>query len=157
MRREREMVDSRNGFKKILGCANQKFQDPSGVYLQNIKNLMQDLVSQSLQRTCSIVAFGEYTNAINGLYHYRGDLSTSQCYSCVNKILKISDKVPEIEFLYKVYGSSLSGKTEFENRRGRSFNMAKEKVKSGSSLVLKKSRKKPKNLAPVLRCNWPLN
>ncbi|MBA0648938.1 hypothetical protein Goklo_016562, partial [Gossypium klotzschianum] len=127
---------------------------------------MQDLVSQSLQRTFSIVAFGEDPNAINGLYHYRGDLSTSQCYSCVNKILKISDKVcgkavaaraPEIEFLYKVCGSSLSGKTEFENRRGRSFNMAKEKVKSGSSLVLKKPRKKPKNLAPVLRCNWPLN
>ncbi|MBA0828743.1 hypothetical protein Goarm_013381, partial [Gossypium armourianum] len=96
---------------------------------------MQDLVSQSLQRTFSIVAFGEGPNAINGLYHYRGDLSTSQCYSCVNKILKISDKVcgkavaarvPEIEFLYKVCGLSLSGKTEFENRRGRSFNMAKE-------------------------------
>ncbi|MBA0556643.1 hypothetical protein Golob_026724, partial [Gossypium lobatum] len=136
---------------------------------------MQDLVSQSLQRTFSIVAFGEDPNAINGFYHYRGDLSTSQCYSYVNKILKISDKVcgkavaarvPEIEFLYKVCGSSLSGKicgsslsgkTEFENRRGRSFNMAKEKVKSGSSLVLKMPRKKPKNLAPVLRCNWPLN
>ncbi|MBA0682604.1 hypothetical protein Goari_024305 [Gossypium aridum] len=136
---------------------------------------MQDLVSQSLQRTFSIVAFGEDPNAINGFYHYRGDLSTSQYYSYVNKILKISDKVcgkavaarvPEIEFLYKVCGSSLSGKicgsslsgkTEFENRRGRSFNMAKEKVKSGSSLVLKMPRKKPKNLAPVLRCKWPLN
>ncbi|MBA0738770.1 hypothetical protein Gogos_012094 [Gossypium gossypioides] len=80
---------------------------------------MQDLVSQSLQKTFSIV--------------------------------------PEIEFLYKVCGSSLSGKIEFENRRGRSFNMAKERVKSGSSLVLKKPRKKPKNLAPVLRCSWPLN
>ncbi|MBA0765991.1 hypothetical protein Gotri_015083 [Gossypium trilobum] len=113
---------------------------------------MQDLVSQSLQRTFSIVAFGEDPNAINGLYHYRGDLSASQCYSCENKILKISDKVcgkaiaarvPKIEFFYKVCGSSLSGKTEFENRRGRSFNMAKEKVKSGSILVLKKPKKKP--------------
>ncbi|MBA0548886.1 hypothetical protein Golob_019953 [Gossypium lobatum] len=142
------------------GCADQKFQDPSGVYLQNLKNLMQDLVSQSSQRTFSTAASGEDPNAINGLYQCRGDLSTSQCYSCVSKIPKISDKVcgkavaarvqlsgcylryeiagfkqvPETEFLYKVCGSSSSGGTEFEKRRETAFNMAEEGVKSGSSL-----------------------
>ncbi|XP_012483925.1 plasmodesmata-located protein 1 isoform X1 [Gossypium raimondii] len=142
------------------GCADQKFQDPSGVYLQNLKNLMQDLVSQSSQRTFSTAASGEDPNAINGLYQCRGDLSTSQCYSCVSKIPKISDKVcgkavaarvqlsgcylryeiagfkqvPETEFLYKVCGSSSSGRTEFEKRRETAFNMAEEGVKSGSSL-----------------------
>ncbi|KAA3458696.1 cysteine-rich repeat secretory protein 56-like [Gossypium australe] len=142
------------------GCADQKFQDPSGVYLQNLKNLMQDLVSQSSQRTFSTAASGEDPNAVNGLYQCRGDLSTSQCYSCVSKIPKISDKVcgkavaarvqlsgcyiryeisgfkqvPETEFLYKVCGSSSSGRTEFEKRRETAFNMAEEGVKSGSSL-----------------------
>ncbi|TYI19608.1 hypothetical protein ES332_A07G176200v1 [Gossypium tomentosum] len=142
------------------GCADQKFQDPSGLYLQNLKNLMQDLVSQSSQRTFSTAASGEDPNAINGLYQCRGDLSTSQCYSCVSKIPKISDKVcgkavaarvqlsgcylryeisgfkqvPETEFLYKVCGSSSSGRTEFEKRRETAFNMAEEGVKSGSSL-----------------------
>ncbi|TYI74072.1 hypothetical protein E1A91_D07G174800v1 [Gossypium mustelinum] len=142
------------------GCADQKFQDPSGVYLQNLKNLMQDLVSQSSQRTFSTAASGEDPNAINGLYQCRGDLSTSQCYSCVSKIPKISDKVcgkavaarvqlsgcylryeiagfkqvPETEFLYKVCGSSSSGRTEFEKRRETAFNMAEEGVKSSSSL-----------------------
>ncbi|MBA0732792.1 hypothetical protein Gogos_016858 [Gossypium gossypioides] len=142
------------------GCADQKFQDPSGVYLQNLKNLMQDLVSQSSQRTFSTAASGEDPNAINGLYQCRGDLSTSQCYRCVSKIPKISDKVcgkavaarvqlsgcylryeiagfkqvPETEFLYKVCGSSSSGRIEFEKRRETAFNMAEEGVKSGSSL-----------------------
>ncbi|KAG8489036.1 hypothetical protein CXB51_017105 [Gossypium anomalum] len=142
------------------GCADQKFQDPSGVYLQNLKNLMQDLVSQSSQRTFSTAASGEGPNVINGLYQCRGDLSTSQCYSCVSKIPKISDKVcgkavaarvqlsgcylryeisgfkqvPETEFLYKVCGSSSSGRTGFEKRRETAFNMAEEGVKSGSSL-----------------------
>ncbi|MBA0821987.1 hypothetical protein Goarm_018809, partial [Gossypium armourianum] len=96
---------------------------------------MQDLVSQSSQRTFSTAASGEDPNAINGLYQCRGDLSTSQCYSCVSKIPKISDKVcgkavaarvPETEFLYKVCGSSSSGRTEFEKRRETAFNMAEE-------------------------------
>ncbi|TYI36852.1 hypothetical protein ES332_A03G170000v1 [Gossypium tomentosum] len=53
---------------------------------------MQNLVSQSSQRTFSIVA-GEGPNAINGLYQYKRDLSVSQSYSCASKIPKISDKV----------------------------------------------------------------
>ncbi|KAK8658603.1 hypothetical protein V6N13_036806 [Hibiscus sabdariffa] len=92
----------------------------------------------------------------------RGDLTTSQCYSCVSKTPELSDKlcgqavaarvqlsgcylryevagfkqVPETEFLYKVCGSSsqASVRTEFESRRDTAFNMAEDGVKSGSSL-----------------------
>ncbi|KAK8557619.1 hypothetical protein V6N13_007976 [Hibiscus sabdariffa] len=144
------------------GCADQKFQDPSGVYSQNLKTLLQTLVSQSSQRSFSTAASGEDANAITGLYQCRGDLTTSQCYSCVSKTSELSDKlcgqavaarvqlsgcylryevagfkqVPETEFLYKVCGSSsqASVRTEFESRRDTAFNMAEDGVKSGSSL-----------------------
>ena len=142
------------------GCANQKFQDPSGVYLQNLKNLMSTLVSQSSQKTFSTTTSGQDPNAIMGLYQCRGDLTTSQCYSCVSKIPEISDKlcgkavaarvqlsgcylryeivgfkqVPETEFLYKVCGTSQASGTDFESRRDAAFNMTEDGVKSGSSL-----------------------
>ncbi|MBA0733094.1 hypothetical protein Gogos_017136 [Gossypium gossypioides] len=139
------------------GCANQKFQDPSGVYLQNLKNLMSALVSQSSQKTFSTTSFGEDPYAIMGLYQCRGDLTPSQCYTCVSKIPEMSDKlcgsavaarvqlsgcylryevvgfkqVPGTEFLYKVCGSSRARGTEFESRRDAAFNMAENGVKSG--------------------------
>ena len=139
------------------GCADQKFQDPSGVYLQN---LMSTLVSQSSQKTFSNTTSGQDPNAIMGLYQCRGDLTTSQCYSCVSKIPEISDKlcgkavaarvqlsgcylryeivgfkqVPETEFLYKVCGTSQASGTDFESRRDTAFNMTEDGVKSGSSL-----------------------
>ncbi|KAH1129012.1 hypothetical protein J1N35_000390 [Gossypium stocksii] len=139
------------------GCANQKFQDPSGVYLQNLKNLMSTLVSQSSQKTFSTTSSGEDPYAIMGLYQCRGDLTPSQCYTCVSKIPEMSDKlcgsavaarvqlsgcylryevvgfkqVPGTEFLYKVCGSSRARGTEFESRRDAAFNMAENGVKSG--------------------------
>ncbi|XVF21514.1 hypothetical protein REPUB_Repub12eG0096400 [Reevesia pubescens] len=142
------------------GCANQKFQDPSGVYLQNLKNLMSTLVSQSSQKTFSNTTSDQDPNAIMGLYQCRGDLTTSQCYSCVSKIPQISDKlcgkavavrvqlsgcylryeivgfkqVPETEFLYKVCGSSQASGTDFESKRDTVFDMAVDGVKSGNSL-----------------------
>ncbi|XP_022758517.1 cysteine-rich repeat secretory protein 56-like isoform X2 [Durio zibethinus] len=142
------------------GCADQKFQDPSEVYLQNLKNLMSTLVSQSSQKTFSSTTTGQDPNAITGLYQCRGDLTTSQCYSCVSKIPEISDKlcgkavaarvqlsgcylryeivgfkqVPETELLYKVCGSSQASGTDFESRRDTAFGMAEDGVKSGSGL-----------------------
>ncbi|PPD95861.1 hypothetical protein GOBAR_DD07119 [Gossypium barbadense] len=139
------------------GCANQKFQDPSGVYLQNLKNLMSTLVSQSSQKTFSTTSSGEDPYAIMGLYQCRGDLTPSQCYTCVSKIPEMSDKlcgsavaarvqltgcylryevvgfkqVPGTEFLYKVCGSSRAGGTDFENSRDAAFNMTENGVKSG--------------------------
>ncbi|OMO64980.1 hypothetical protein CCACVL1_21592 [Corchorus capsularis] len=116
------------------GCADQKFQDPSGIYSQNLKNLMSSLVSQSSQKSFSNTSSGQDPNAITGLYQCRGDLTTSQCGSCVGKIPDISDKlcgkaiaariqlsgcylryeivgfkqVQDTQFLYKVCGSGSS-------------------------------------------------
>ncbi|MBA0704860.1 hypothetical protein Golax_017087, partial [Gossypium laxum] len=139
------------------GCANQKFQDQSGVYLQNLKNLMSTLVSQSSQKTFSTTSSGEDPYAIMGLYQCRGDLTPSQCYTCVSKIPEMRDKlcgsavaarvqlsgcylryevvgfkqVPGTEFLYKVCGSSRARGTEFESSRDAAFNMTENGVKSG--------------------------
>ncbi|XP_039048123.1 plasmodesmata-located protein 1-like [Hibiscus syriacus] len=144
------------------GCADQKFQDPSGIYSQNLKTLMQTLVSQSSHTTFSTATSGGGANEISGLYQCRGDVTTSQCYGCVSKIPELSDKlcggavaarvqlsgcylryevagfkqVPETQFLYKVCGSSsqASRRTEFESKRDTAFNMTEDGVKSGSSL-----------------------
>ncbi|KAK8717929.1 hypothetical protein V6N13_045179 [Hibiscus sabdariffa] len=141
------------------GCADQKFQDPSGVYLQNLKTLMSTLVSQSSQKSFSSASSGADPYAITGLFQCRGDLTIPQCYTCVSRIPEMSDKlcgkavaariqlsgcylsyeivgfkqVPGTEFLYKVCGSSRASGTEFESRRDAAFSMAENGVKSGGN------------------------
>ncbi|XP_050208351.1 plasmodesmata-located protein 1 [Mercurialis annua] len=75
------------------GCAKQNFQDPTGIYSQNLKNLLQSLVSQSSQKNFASTTSGDGQNAIMGLYQCRGDLSTAQCYTCVTKILDMMKKL----------------------------------------------------------------
>ncbi|KAE8703999.1 Cysteine-rich repeat secretory protein 56 [Hibiscus syriacus] len=138
------------------GCADQKFQDAPGVYSQNLRNLMSTLVSQSSQKPFPKASSGEDPNAIMGLYQCKGDLTTSQYYTCVSKIPEMIDKlcgkavaariqlsgcysryeivefkqVPATEFLYKVCGSSRASGAEFESKRDAAFNMAENGVKS---------------------------
>ncbi|GMI69269.1 plasmodesmata-located protein 1, PLASMODESMATA-LOCATED PROTEIN 1A [Hibiscus trionum] len=141
------------------GCADQKFQDASEVYLQNLKSLMSTLVSQSSEKPFSAASSGADPYAITGLYQCRGDLTITQCYTCVSRIPEMSDKlcgkavaarvqltgcylryeivgfkqVPGTEFLYKACGSSKASGTEFESRRDAAFNTAENGVKSGGN------------------------
>ncbi|XP_062079699.1 plasmodesmata-located protein 1 [Humulus lupulus] len=142
------------------GCADQKFQDPNGVYSQNLKTLFQSLLSQSGQKPFSTTTSGEGQNSITGWYQCRGDLTTAQCSDCVSKIpdmaTKLCDRavaarvqlhgcylryelsgfkqVSESELLYKMCGSIRAQGAGFEQRRDTAFNMVEEGVKSGSSL-----------------------
>ncbi|KAK4273677.1 hypothetical protein QN277_017021 [Acacia crassicarpa] len=75
------------------GCADQKFQDPSGIYSQNLKSLVATLVAQSAQKVFASTTSGDGQNAIRGLYQGRGDLSNSNCYKCVSKIPDMLDKL----------------------------------------------------------------
>ncbi|XP_024982201.1 cysteine-rich repeat secretory protein 11-like [Cynara cardunculus var. scolymus] len=72
------------------GCANQKFQDPSGISSQNLKSLYTTLISQSSTTNFYKTTVGgndsSSTTAITGLYQCRGDLSNTDCNTCVNKI-----------------------------------------------------------------------
>ncbi|GLU07809.1 hypothetical protein SLE2022_247550 [Rubroshorea leprosula] len=142
------------------GCADQKFQDPSDVYTQNLNTLLSTLVSQSSEKTFSTTTSGQDQSAITGAYQCRGDLTTDKCSTCVSKIAKMIEKlcgksiaarlqlngcyleyevswfkqVAGTEFLYKVCGSSQETGSEFENKRDTAFSMAEDGVKNGSGL-----------------------
>ncbi|XP_028794550.1 plasmodesmata-located protein 3-like [Neltuma alba] len=141
------------------GCAEQKLQDPSGIYSQNLQALMTSLVGQSGQKPFSSTTSGDNQNAIMGLYQCRGDLTNSDCYNCVSKIPDLLDKlcgkvaaariqlvgcsmryeivgfkqIPETQLLYKVCGKKAKG-DGLEQRREAAFGMVESGVKSGSNL-----------------------
>ncbi|KAH7517440.1 hypothetical protein FEM48_Zijuj09G0065100 [Ziziphus jujuba var. spinosa] len=142
------------------GCANENFQDPSGIFSENLKSLFDSLVSQSSQKTFSNTTSGNGANAITGWYQCRGDLTNSQCYDCVSKIPNMVNKhcgktiaarvqlsgcylryevagfkqVSDTEQLYKTCGSSKASGSGFEDKRDSAFDMLEDGVKSGSSL-----------------------
>ncbi|KAL6271345.1 hypothetical protein ACE6H2_028256 [Prunus campanulata] len=139
------------------GCASQKFQDPSSS--QALKSLFDSLVSQSSQKTFFSTTSGEGQNAISGLYQCRGDLTASQCNSCVKKIPTLASKfcgevvaarvqlsgcylryeiagfkqVSGTEFLFKICKSNqASGSSGFEEKRDSAFAMVENGMKNGT-------------------------
>ncbi|CAI9107555.1 OLC1v1006934C3 [Oldenlandia corymbosa var. corymbosa] len=68
------------------GCADQKFQDPSGASSQSLQNLFDSLTSQSSSAKFYKTGAGQGQSAINGLFQCRGDLSNDDCNNCVGKI-----------------------------------------------------------------------
>ncbi|KAF3436092.1 hypothetical protein FNV43_RR23184 [Rhamnella rubrinervis] len=142
------------------GCADQKFEDPTGIYSQNLNSLFDSLTSQSAQKAFSTRTSGDGQNAITGWYQCRGDLTNNQCYDCVSRIPKMENKlcgkaiaarvqlsgcylryevagfkqVSDTELLYKVCGSIKASGAGFEQKRDSAFDMMEDGVKSGSSL-----------------------
>ncbi|KAJ8749097.1 hypothetical protein K2173_013704 [Erythroxylum novogranatense] len=140
------------------GCADQKFQDPSGIYSQNLQNLFNTLVSQSSQKNFSTATSGDSQAAISGLYQCRGDLTITQCYTCVSKISESVEKlcgkvvaarvqlngcylkyevvgfkqVSETELLYKLCGSTQGSGAGFEQRRDSALKAVVSGVQSGN-------------------------
>ncbi|KAA8550707.1 hypothetical protein F0562_002391 [Nyssa sinensis] len=122
------------------GCADQKFQDPNGVYTQTLKSLFDTLVSQSSSTKFFKTTAGEDQSAILGLFQCRGDLSNVDCRNCVSKLPDVSQKlcgktiaariqlsgcymryevvgfkqVSGTELLYKVCGSTQASGSGFE-------------------------------------------
>lgn len=139
------------------GCAEQKFQDPSGIYSQNLNNLLESLVSQSSQKSFSTTTSGDGQNAIIGLYQCRGDLTTAQCYTCVSKIPDMVKKlcgpviaarvqlngcslryeitgfkqVSDTELLFKVCGSNQATGSGFEGMRTAALDSMVSGLKNG--------------------------
>ncbi|XP_057484730.1 plasmodesmata-located protein 2-like isoform X1 [Actinidia eriantha] len=126
------------------GCADQKFPDPSGVFTQTLKNLFDSLKSQSSAAKFNKTTAGDGQSAVTGLFQCRGDLSSSDCRTCVSKIpemsLKLCDntiaariqltgcymryevagfkQVSGTELLYKVCGSTRASGAGFGDRLG---------------------------------------
>lgn len=136
------------------GCADQNFQDPTGVYSQNLKSLLSTLVSQSSGKTYSSATAGKAEEAITGWFQCRGDLTNSQCGTCVSKIPELSGRlcgktiaarvqltgcwlqyevagfkeVPDTELLYKVCGSTRASGAGFGERRDTALGMVESGV-----------------------------
>ena len=138
------------------GCADQKMQ---GQYSQNLKPLLDSLVSASAQK-----GFAATTqNALTGAYQCRGDLSNSECYNCVSKIPNMLGRlcggddvaaarvqlsgcylryevvgfkvVPATQLLYKVCGArKVVDGGGFEARRDAAFGMAENGVQNSGNL-----------------------
>ncbi|KAF4378177.1 hypothetical protein F8388_009007 [Cannabis sativa] len=133
------------------GCADQKFQDPNGIYSQTLKTLFQSLLTQSQQKPFSTTTSGEGQSSITGWYQCRGDLTTAQCSDCVGKIpdtaTKLCDRavaarvqlhgcylryevygfkqVSESELLYKTCGS-IHGKGGNNNNNNNGFEQKRD-------------------------------
>ncbi|KAI7726361.1 hypothetical protein M8C21_025951 [Ambrosia artemisiifolia] len=77
------------------GCANQRFQDPSGISSQNLKSLYQTLITQSSSTNFFNTTTGntQLPTSITGCFQCRGDLSNSDCNTCVKKIPETINKV----------------------------------------------------------------
>lgn len=124
------------------GCADQKFQDPTGVYSQALSSLFDALSSQSSAAKFYNTTTGQGQSAITGLFQCRGDLSNADCNSCVKKIPDIADKLcgkaiavrvqllgcylryevfgfkqdSPADFLYKICGSTQASGAGFQDR-----------------------------------------
>lgn len=124
------------------GCADQKFQDPTGIYSQSLNNLFDSLISQSSAAKFYKTTAGQGQSAITGIFQCRGDLSNADCNSCVKKIPDISQKlcgkaiaarvqlvgcylryevsgfrqVSGTELLYKICGSTRASGDGFQDR-----------------------------------------
>ncbi|BAT85567.1 plasmodesmata-located protein 1-like isoform X1 [Vigna umbellata] len=137
------------------GCADQKLQEP---YSQNLKPLLSSLVAESAQK-----GFAATTqNGLTGSYQCRGDLTSSDCHSCVAKIpdmlgrlcgeaaaavrVQLSGcylryevvgfkQVAATQLLYKVCGARrVVDGGGFEARRDAAFGMVENGVQSSGNL-----------------------
>ncbi|KAD3068544.1 hypothetical protein E3N88_36424 [Mikania micrantha] len=76
------------------GCANQNFQNP--IATENLKSLYTTLVSQSSNVNFYKSTSGgndQSTTSITGLYQCRGDLSNTDCNTCVKKLPETIQRV----------------------------------------------------------------
>ncbi|XP_044490976.1 plasmodesmata-located protein 2-like [Mangifera indica] len=111
------LVESAADYSTLVykGCAQQLFQDPTGVYSHVLSALFGSLVSQSAKAKFFKTTSGSGKTSINGLFQCRGDLSNGDCYSCVSKLPALSDtlcgktvaarvQLLGCYILYEVYG-----------------------------------------------------
>lgn len=124
------------------GCADQKFQDQTGVYSQSLNNLFDTISSQSSSAKFYKTTSGQGQSAITGLFQCRGDLSSNDCSNCVKKIPDLSQKLcgnaiaarvqlggcyiryevsgfrqgSSTELLFKICGSTQASGTGFQDR-----------------------------------------
>lgn len=140
------------------GCANQKFQDPSGVYAQTLSTLFTSLISQSSTAKFYKTTSGQGQSAISGLFQCRGDLNNVDCNNCVSNARQLFDRMcgPTVaarihlsgcyiryeisgfklagptDLLYKVCGSNRVHGSGFDQKLGSALGQVEKGVASGN-------------------------
>ncbi|OIW16924.1 hypothetical protein TanjilG_19229 [Lupinus angustifolius] len=139
------------------GCSKETFTDPNGQYSQALSALFGSLVAQSTKTKFYKVTTGSGQNSITGLFQCRGDLTNSDCYSCISRLPVLSDKLcgktiaarvqllgcyllyeiagfsqtSGMQMLYKTCGASNAAGRGFEERRDTAFSVVGNGVVSG--------------------------
>ncbi|XP_071938080.1 plasmodesmata-located protein 3-like isoform X1 [Coffea arabica] len=124
------------------GCADQKFQDPTGDYSRSLENLLDTLTSRSSSTKFYKATSGQGQSAITGLFQCRGDLSSNDCNNCVKRTPDVSRRlcgnaiavrvqlggcylryeasgfrqVSATELLFKICGSTQASGSGFQDR-----------------------------------------
>ncbi|KAL1539632.1 plasmodesmata-located protein 2-like [Salvia divinorum] len=125
------------------GCADQNFQNSNGLYTGTLRALFDALISQSSAAKFYKTTSGDGTSAaVSGLFQCRGDVSNSDCSSCVRKAPSLAQKlcggaiaarvqltgcylryeisgfrqVSGVELLYKICGSTRASGGGFGDR-----------------------------------------
>ncbi|XP_024636266.1 plasmodesmata-located protein 2 [Medicago truncatula] len=138
------------------GCSKETFTDPNGAYSQSLSALFGSLVSQSTKTRFFKTTTGNGQNSITGIFQCRGDLTNSDCYSCVSKLPVLSDKLcgktisarvqlsgcymlyevagfPQVsgmQILFKTCGTTNAAGRGFEERRDTAFSVMENGVVS---------------------------
>lgn len=152
-------AESASDFKTLVykGCSKQAFTDPTGIYSQALSALFGSLVSQSTKTKFFKATSGSGQTTITGLFQCRGDLSNSDCYTCVSGLPILSDKlcgkaiaarvqllgcyllyeiagfadVSGMEMLFKTCGSTNIAGSGFEEKRDTALSELESGVASG--------------------------
>ncbi|KAI3449819.1 hypothetical protein Pfo_006484 [Paulownia fortunei] len=156
------MLGSSSDYSNLVfkGCADQNFQDFSGIYKQTLRNLLDTLVSRSSTTKLYKTTSGDGpSSSINGLFQCRGDLSNDDCNSCVKRTPGLAQKlcgqaiatrvqlngcylryeisgfrqVSGTELLYKVCGSTRASGAGFGDRLDLALGEIVKGVGSGNS------------------------
>ncbi|KAL1546623.1 plasmodesmata-located protein 2-like [Salvia divinorum] len=76
------------------GCADQTFQNSNAIYTGALRTLLDALISQSSATKFYKTTSGDGTPAaVSGLFQCRGDISNSDCSSCVRKAPSLAQKL----------------------------------------------------------------
>ncbi|XP_054795021.1 plasmodesmata-located protein 2-like isoform X3 [Prosopis cineraria] len=139
------------------GCSKETFTDPNGAYSQALSSLFGSLVAQSTRTKFYKATSGSGQTALTGLFQCRGDLTNSDCYSCVSRLPVLADKlcgktvasrvqllgcymlyeaagfaqISGMQMLYKTCGATNVAGSGFEERRDAAFSMMENGVVSG--------------------------
>nr|XP_011459927.1 PREDICTED: cysteine-rich repeat secretory protein 56-like [Fragaria vesca subsp. vesca] len=117
----------------FIACSKNMF--PNNVYPENLKPLMDSLVSNSALMTFFATTAAS-SDGINGLYQCRGDLSPDECNTCVSKIPSLVTRFcgqTSVAVRVQLRGCYLPTAGALGKKRNTAFGILENNVKNSTS------------------------